>query len=426
MNAEREYIALCKRLIEEKFSFESGEGTLRQRDLEYLAKSIEERSGIRLSLSTLKRLWRKEYDQTPHQSTLDALVSLLGYKNWQEFKLKQTIPAASLDTEIKKHKRPFTRWMVLPMAAALVIVFWLIGFRSRESGTTKPIITGPVIFEGNKTVSKGVPSTIIFNYDVSNVKADSFFFQQSWNEREKVKIDPKGHYYSNIYYYPGFHKAKLIANDSIIRRFRAHITTDGWMPLARYSSMDKIPVYIKKEYPIIKGALHITRNDLVSSHVRVDNEFILSYYNVREFENTYSDNFSLDTRVVFDSSSTTACPGVEVVIQCEAHIFFVSITGKGCERHVVIKMGVVMQGGGNNDLSAFGRDVYQWQDLQIRVVNKKATIYLDNQLIHTITFKNDFGKVVGLVYNFNGTGAVDYVKLRNGENKVVLEDEFGG
>ena len=44
--------------------------------------------------------------------------------------------------------------------------------------------------------------------------------------------------------------------------------------------------------------------------------------------------------------------------------------------------------------------------------------------VYTINFKNDFGKVVGLVYNFIGTGAVNYVKLKNGENKLVYEDNF--
>ena len=63
-------------------------------------------------------------------------------------------------------------------------------------------------------------------------------------------------------------------------------------------------------------------------------------------------------------------------------------------------------------------------DLQIQVANKQATIFLDEQPVYTINFKNDFGKVVGLVYNFTGTGAVDYVKLKNGENKLVYEDEF--
>jgi len=104
--SEREYINLCKKLIEEKFHFENDGGSLRQRDLEYLADNIEETSGIKLSLSTLKRLWKKDYDQTPHPSTLQALVSILGFKDWQEFKLKMT-PASIIDTLPNKHTSSF-------------------------------------------------------------------------------------------------------------------------------------------------------------------------------------------------------------------------------------------------------------------------------------------------------------------------------
>src|SRR5882724_2875119 len=113
-NPEKDYIANCKQLIEEKFHFENENGTLRQRDLEYLADSIEEKSGIKLSLSTLKRLWKKDYDQTPHPSTLQALVSLLGYKDWQEFKLQQASLPAPLPI-IQKKK--LNRWMALPAIA---------------------------------------------------------------------------------------------------------------------------------------------------------------------------------------------------------------------------------------------------------------------------------------------------------------------
>jgi hypothetical protein len=368
-------------------------------------------------------LWKKDYDQTPHPATLGALVSLLGYKDWQEFKLNHTIAPSIVVVEKLEGSRAFNRWMVLPILGALVILFWLIAFRDREPGTGKPVIKGPIVFKGNKTVSKGVPNTIIFNYDVSNIEADSFFFQQSWNDHEKVKIDPKGHYYSNIYYYPGFHKAKLIANDSIVSRFMAHVTTDGWLPLIRYSNTDNIPVYVKWERQINNGKLHVTRKDLVASNVSMEKDYLLSYFNVREFENTHSDNFLLDTRVTFDSTNT-ACPGIEIVILCEVHIFFVRLMGKGCERDATVKMGEVVQDGVNNNLSVFGCDLNQWQDVRIQVVNKTAAIFLDNQPVHTVSFKNDFGKVVGLVYNFNGTGAVDYARLKNGEGKVVMGEEF--
>ena len=421
--SEREYIAFCRRLIEEKFQFEKANGNLRPRDLEFLADSIEEKSGIRLSLSTLKRIWKKDYDQTPHPSTLDALVSLLDYKSWQDFRLRPTQLLAESPGSIPKIKRrsPLRWWLVLPLLAAVVALIWLLAFRPENQGKLRPFVKGPVTFTGNKTVSQGVPNTIIFNYDLTHVVADSFFFQQSWNPMEKVKINPQDHYYSNIYYYPGFHKAKLIANDSILKRFRVHITTDGWLPILRHRFDDDMPVYIRKNHPVVNGALHITRNDLSSS---VGNEFIMSYYNVREFGNTSSDNFSIDTRILIDSANAAPCPAFELVIICEEHIFFITMTGKGCERNIAIKMGEVVQNGMNTDLSAFGRDLYQWQRLRLKVVDKQAAIYINDQLVHTISFKNDFGKVMGIVYNFVGTGAVDYVKLIDRQGKAVYEDNF--
>jgi hypothetical protein len=144
----------------------------------------------------------------------------------------------------------------------------------------------------------------------------------------------------------------------------------------------------------------------------------------REYDNTESDNFLLDTRIVCDSSQGIGCPGLELVIMCEVHIFFVRLMGKGCERDIAVKMGEVYRDGVQNDLSALGRDLHGWQRLQVRVVNKQATIYLEEQPVYTIQFKNDFGTVVGLAYHFTGTGAIDYVKLKNGENKMVYEEEF--
>ena len=421
-HSEKEYIALCKRLIEQKLHFENEGGMLRQRDLQYLADCIREKSGIILSLSTLKRLWKKDYDQTPHPPTLQALVSVLGYKDWQDFKLKEKPTMTPHVERQQKRSLPFKRWVLLPIVAALPIFFWLSAFLSRESGENKPVVKGPVIFTGNKTVSQGVPSTIIFNYDVTNVEADSFSFQQSWNPLDRVRLDPKGHYYSNIYYYPGFHKAKLIANDSILRRFRVHITTDGWLPLVRYRFTDQIPIYLER--PATKGTLHISRSELVASNIEMGGNFVVSYYNVREFEDTHSDNFSLESRLLCDSINTIPCPGLEMVVICEAHIFFVRMMGKGCERDIGVKMGEVYHDGVRNDLSALGRDLYSWQNLKIHVANKQATIYLDDNAVHTMGFKDDFGKVVGLTYNFLGTGAVDYVRLTNGDDEVVFEDEF--
>ena len=47
---------------------------------------------------------------------------------------------------------------------------------------------------------------------------------------------------------------------------------------------------------------------------------------------------------------------------------------------------------------------------------------MDNRFIHSL-LRMTLVKW-GLIYNFRGTGAIDYVRLRNGANKPVYEEEF--
>jgi hypothetical protein len=420
--SEREYMTRCKRQIEEKFHFGNGHGELRQRDFEFLADNIEEKSGIVLSLSTLKRLWKNDYDKTPHPSTLQGLVSLLGYKDWHEFKLHNTnFPETPAVTPLLKRRIHFNPWVLVPIVLAAAVLFWLIAFRSKPAHN-RPIIKGPVTLTGNKTVSQGVPNTVIFNYDLANVEADSFFFQQSWNEDDRVKLDPKQHVYTSIYYYPGFHRAKLIANDSIIKKFRVHITTDGWFPLVRYRTDYDDPIYFKG-HVASGGVLQVQEKDLRAAGIDLEKDRVMSYFNVRNYD-AHSDNFLLDTRVRCARIEKSNCPGLELTIMTEEHIYMVRLMNKGCEREAFVKMGETAHGGKHNDLSVFGRNLEEWQNIKIKVVDKQATIFLDDKPVYTLSYKNDFGKIVGLVYNFSGGGAIDHVRLSDGKNKLVYSDEF--
>ena len=66
MTVEKDYIALYRTLLEEKLLLGNIDGKLKQRDFEYLAELIEEKSHIKLSISTLKRLWKDDFTQVPH------------------------------------------------------------------------------------------------------------------------------------------------------------------------------------------------------------------------------------------------------------------------------------------------------------------------------------------------------------------------
>jgi len=387
--------------------------------MEALAVLIEEKSGVKISLSTLKRLWKPDFDQSPHPSTLDALVSVLDCQTWWEFKEQYR-------DQLKTTRKGISAKRLGAVLAVVVLGVLVAGLLAINlNGDMQSIsIEGPVIFTANKTVSKGVPNTVVFEYDVSNVNADSFFIQQSWNEVHKEAIDAAAGKFSSTYYTPGFHRAKLIAGDSIILQSRVHITTDGWMALARYRRDDLVPIYIRDSGLAKGGYLQILPTMLKREGVDINRKFTLSYHNIREFQGLHSDNFTLDTRLKVDSLGNYACPEAQITILCEEHIFYVPLTTRGCVGNLSVKFGEVVRDGKDTDFRAFGKNIHQWQDVSVRVQNKKAAVWLNQKLVYSTEFQEDFGLIMGLVVSFTGAGAVDHILLKDIHSNVVLEDEF--
>jgi len=407
----------------------NGEGKLKQREIEYLSNLIEEKSRVKLSISTLKRLWRNDLQQLPHPATLDALVSILDFKDWQDFK-KQNVLTPSPDNLQKGFRykisiRPLPVYISLGAIVLLVSFFVIQGFNRKD----RVVVTKDVIFTADKTVTSGVPNTVIFKYDLSGVKADSFFIQQSWNPRDKVRIDPEKNYYSAIYYTPGFHFAKIMANDSILKFQRVHIKTDGWLPLVKYDIRDKKHVYLDAGAIEHDGIIRATAELLQKANVDVSKEFYLRYYNIRDFDGIDASNFDLETRLKCDQlpfgGHSTPCPLMEVMIITEQNIFFIPVTTKGCVGELDLSVGEVYKSGKDNDLSAFGTDVYSWQHLKIRIENKKVSIMLNDSLIHELQYQNDFGRIKGIIYTFTGPGSVDFLRFKNVKGEMVYADEFG-
>ncbi|MBL0743158.1 hypothetical protein [Chryseolinea lacunae] len=423
---ERDYIVLYRTQVEQRLMLGSSDGKVKQRDLEYLATHIESKCNVKLSISTLKRLWKDEYAQDPHPSTLDALASALDFADWQSFKkanaqnMIHAFPPVAPPAK-KEQARSAMPWVVVVLVVIAGGTVAMLGFRSGKKTLTLP---GNIPFRADKTVTHGVPNTVMFNYDVSNIDADSFFIQQSWNPRNRVRIDPKRNYLSSIYYTPGFHHARLMVNDSVVAFARVHIKTDGWFPMLKYDLTDNRAVYLDRKTMITAGAMAATEAQLKAANVDTQKEFFLRYYNSRDFEGVTSDAFDLETRVRGDSLMTQVCPLIELMMVCEEGIFFVPLTTKGCVSNLALQLGEVYQNGRDTNLSALGVPLHEWQTLRIRNENHEVTILLNGQPMHQLSYRNNFGKMVGFIYTFNVPGAVDFIRLRNGEGKVVYADEF--
>jgi len=417
-NGEIEFLNRIKKDIEEKLFFE--QRALKTRDLKYIAEYIEDKSDVTLSLSTLKRIWKDDFSQTPQPSTLNALAAILDYGSWQDYKNQKTpIP------KIKNASKPRSWKLNLGMLILLCIpLFWFLIQKFNSNQTNSLKINGTVLFSANKTVSEGVPNTVIFNYDVSEVEADSFFIQQSWNDKEKVQIDPLNDVFSSVYYTPSFHHAKLIANDSIIATHDIHIKSVGWMPYVKYNSADRIPIYFSDKTGKSNGSLEITKNDLETAGVNLSKDYILRYVNIRNFEEIDQNNFSLQTKIKNEKITDIVCPFSELLLVFEDGIYWVQFMQKGCEGDGSLKVGEKYLNGRQNDLSMFGTDVFDWQLFEMNTVNKLVNLKLNGEDIYTIEYEANFGNLVGIIYSFKGGGSVDYVTLKDIHDTVIYEDQF--
>lgn len=421
--SEQEYLELCKTKIEEKYHAGIGGGKMRQRDFEYLIDLIEDKSGIKLSVSTLKRLWRDGNNHNPHPSTLDALVSLLGYKDWLDFKLKNTLNK-NLQSGEPSESKSHSKKMILTAVTAFVVICFavLAAIRFNYSSGDVLIPEEDIPFTANKTVLAGVPSTVVFNYDVKGIRADSFFIQQDWNPNHRDRIDPEGEYFSSIFYMPGYHKTKLIANETILKIIPVHIQTEGWMSVAVYN-YDERPVYLPQDRTP-DGILTANQQDILDSKVEIERFYQSVFLNIREFGELDGHNFNFETRVRYREFLNDPCPYLQATIHTEAHIYYIPLTLKGCVSNLAVKIGEVYETGRDNDFSAFGTDVYDWQEVSLSVEDKTGRIYLNGESIYETTFEQDFGKIVGIDYRFSGLGEVDYLRLRNLDDKLVYEEDF--
>ena len=73
---------------------------LTQRDYEHVSSTIEAKTTILISVSTLKRLLHGEFTRIPQTATLNAISTYLGHKSWQDFKL--SIRKKSVSTVTKE------------------------------------------------------------------------------------------------------------------------------------------------------------------------------------------------------------------------------------------------------------------------------------------------------------------------------------
>jgi hypothetical protein len=280
-------------------------------------------------------------------------------------------------------------------------------------------------FSATKVTGNDIPNTVVFRYNVDSVKADSFFIQQSWDRNRRVRVYKHHYTLTDIYYEPGYHTAKLIANDQIIKTQPVSIPTDRWFFYANEGFAKGRPEYIYPKDDFKNGALMLTKDDLEKSRIDIQKENIFSsVYFPSRIENG-SDNFVLKFRIKVNMLKNKSCPFFMSEVFCQKHFMYFVSTLKGCTSESALQYGENFLSGKSNDLSALGSDVTAWQNVAVTVKNKKVDIKINGIDAFSTSYHQSCGLITGLGFISNGLCAVDFVDLKTIDGKTIYQNDFG-
>jgi len=394
-----------------------------QRHFDHIGSEIEKKSGILISGTTIRRLSNGEFSRMPQIATLNAIASYLGFNSWQEYKL--SIPPIKETETIEQPRASKNRPKTLAYVGAglLAAIVAVVAYTLYHSKT--PVRNfEKATFSAHKNTINDLPNTVVFHYNVEDVDADSFFIQQSWDKNRRIKIDKNNHTVTDIYYEPGYHVAKLIANDSIIKTVDVSIPTDKWVFYANEFKPKYHTEYIKTADFIGNGSLALSRTDLLNNAVETEENKIYLYSYFPTDLKVSSDNFILKTRVRMKEIRNNLCPYLALEVYCQRCFMVIKSTPKGCASEAALLFAEQQLSGKRSDLASITYDVTQWTDVELVVKDKHVLLKINGKECFSTDYKYSGKLITGLSFISNGLCEVDRVVLAGLDGKVVYENEF--
>jgi len=194
----------------------------------------------------------------------------------------------------------------------------------------------------------------------------------------------------------------------------------------RYDPYDIKPVHVATNELKTLGTLHVSPENLKSNSIDIEEkDYWVSFFNVRDFSEVYGDNFELNTE--FKNSGIEGgllCQYLHLYIYCEKSAMVIPFGDVGCASNFNFVLFDNVIRGRNNDMTLFGANMDEWNELKVSVKEKHCVIDLNNKEIFVNDFSVDPGKVVGIHYMFYGTGSVNNVELKDSSGVVVYFNDF--
>lgn len=414
MDKDNFYLNQCRAQIEQKLHWRDSNDWQNQ-DFERLSALVFEQTGTSLSTSTLKRIWGKiRYVNSPNMATLDALAQFAGHANWSAFTANGFQPdeyAHRAEKILPKTSLPKrgVSWRVWTGLAVIVLLASLLAI-GLYAPKGKPLSFKNIQFS-SQPVAVGVPNSVVFNYNAAESNADSVFIQQNWDKRRRFRVDKNAHQFVSTYYRPGYFRAKLVLNDSVVLEHDLYIETDGW--LGTFDG-DLVPVYFTKTEVEKNGIIGLNEMDLAAKEIDLSNKTAeISFFKVEKSMSVPDDNFSMEMELKNTcTKSDGICRHTRIILFGDEGHIALPLSIKGCAGELAFTVAGEHFEGENKDLSAFGVDFNDYANIRCTCRNGYYQIFVNQKLAYEGKPKGKVGRILGTRIIFQGTGEIRRFDLR--------------
>ena len=235
ISKDYKYLKECTRQIEDRLSWGSSEHW-HSSVFEELSRIILNKTNVMLSPTTLKRVWGKiNHSGFPSIKTLNTLAEFIDYLNWRDFKINSGVKNSKIKSISIKNKK------IKKIALfGIIVITFIYCYLSIEN--KKEFDLYNLDFSSRK-ITKGIPNSVVFDFDLSGVESDSIHIQQYWDETKTIKLTSNQTQAVGQYYFPGYFRAKLLVDGDIKKEHDLFIKSNGWIGTIDY---EPIPKYFKQ------------------------------------------------------------------------------------------------------------------------------------------------------------------------------------
>ena len=381
-----------------------------------LSSLIQENTSVLLSPTTLKRVWGKvNYQSSPSINTLNTLAQFAGHKNWLDFKNQHTIsPRQRLNRSLWKPALVIAGLLILGILFLSPIALVDLGSKVKVQALPEKI------HFTSRPIAEGIPNSVLFDLDLEGIDSDSMLIQQFWDPAKTIQLKQGQKQATGIYYYPGYFRAKLLVDGSVIQEHDLFIKSGGWLGTIDY---DPIPKYLSTE-DILSTELRLSEAD-VQEIASLDDPHYSSFHWVDDLTHISADNFILETEVrnVY-RDKWAVCQTFKLVVLGTKGAAVIPFSIPGCVSDLGVMANDVYWSGKEHDLSSLGADFSEFRRIKLHFEGQRLKVFLDGKEVFTTEYSEEIGQLAGLRFRFLGAGEVQDLRLYESDGTLVSNDRF--